>query len=407
MITIKKQAQKQPIRVVGTNDAGGYGNATRGFLQALAAVGLGPEVVRFVPAVSTSMGIIKQDTEDAWLDPYFTGDRTKDDRINIVHLNPALVGIYHTSVGDRYNIAYCAWETDRLPKKEHMYHGVHRTVVDCLNDYDEVWVPAKHTKASFKQCGVTVPIYVIPHALQESLLALPPKDPRPIKGARTTFYCIGSWNPRKNTQGAVRAYWDCNWNPVSPVQLVLHQVPSNRTGDAIEAHQQILRDEIFMLKEGYPEGNEAQLMLHATPKPYSWVLKLHQQGHVLVSAARGEGFGAGLPALEALALGNYVIGGGGPVLQDLADVVPGSVTVLPYQETPVEPMLEGYELDQMWWSIRQQDLRDEMRALHSFVQEEGMLLPEDVEKVRDVYSPRQIGKLILERLEHAYNVIES
>lgn len=406
-ISITKHTKTQPIRVVGTFDTGGYGYAVRGLLQALAAVGFGPDVVRFVPAISTSMGIVRHDSqEDSWLEPYFIGDRTVDDKINIVHLNPALSGVYHTSVGGRYNIAYCSWETDRLPKKKHLYHGQQRTVVECLNDYNEVWVPTTHSVDVFKQSGVTVPIYVIPHTLQESLLAVPPRDHAPIYDERTTFYCIGSWNLRKNTQGVVRAYWDCGWGPASPVQLILHQVPANRTPDAIETHQLILRDELSVLKNGYPEGKDAQLLLHATPKPYSWILKLHGQGHILVSAARGEGFAAGLPALEALAMGNYVIGGGGPALQDLAELVPGSVTVLPYLETPVEPMLEGFELDQLWWSVRQQDLRNEMRSLHTFVREEGLPLPEDVEKIRDTYSPQTTGKLILARLEHAYNTIE-
>ncbi len=69
-------------------------------------------------------------------------------------------------------------------------------------------------------------------------------------------------------------------------------------------------------------------------------------------------------------------------------------------------MVEGYELDQLWWQTSVQDLRDEMKALHSFVQEEGMPLPEDVEKVRDQYAPSSVGKLVNERLEHAFNTIE-
>lgn len=400
---------KHPIRIIGCLDPSGYGAATRGIVQAMAAVGYGPEIVRFVPAITTSTAIGRHDElEDGWLEPYFTGDRSVEDKINIVHLNPALAGIYHTAVGGRYNIAYCAWETDRLPKKEHLYHGEHRTVVECLNLFDEVWVPSTFLVDVFKNSGVTAPIFVIPHALQESLLKLPPGKPAALKGdVRTTFYTIGSWNPRKNTAAVARAYWSCGWNPLTKTQLVLHQIPANRTEEAIFAHQDTARQELIALKEGHPDGKDAQLNIHCTPKPYSWVLRLHQSGHVLVSGSRGEGFGCGIPALEALALGSYVVGGGGPALEDLAAVVPGSVTVLPYQQAPVEPMAEGFELDQMWWDVRQQDLSEEMKLLHSFVQEEGMPDPQDVEKVRDTYSPSTIGKLIQKRLEHAYDVLES
>jgi hypothetical protein len=409
MISIKKAGGHKPIRVIGTRDTGGYGQALRGLLQALAAVGYGPDVVRFVPAITTSMAVGKYDDEDAWMEPYFIGDRTEDEAINIVHLNPALVGIYHTA--GRYNIAYCAWETDSLPKKEHDYHGVKRTVVDCLNDYDEIWVPSTFLVDVFKQSGVTAPIYVVPHALQESLLALPPRNPAPLKGdAQTVFYNIGSWNPRKNTQGVVRAYWSCGWQPTTdPVRMMLHQVPSNRTETAILQHQHMMGEELSVLRDGYKQepGVGALLTTHTSPKPYSWILKLHQQSHILVSASCGEGYGLGIPGLEALGLGNYLVGGGGPALEDLAKVVPGSVTVLPYRKAPVVPMMEGFELTQQWWEIENtQDLIEEMKALHSFVQLEGMPEPADVEKVRDLYCPKTIGECIKKRLEHAYNEVE-
>jgi len=462
-----------PIRVVGTLDQVGYGYALRGNTEALRAVGLGPDRVHLMPA-TTTQPVDALLRADPWLNEYMY-NVGGEDKINIVHLNPALVGTYHTSVGGRYNIAVCAWETNQLPKEQHHAalasvelprrspfddgssigvadsktagamaemqadiegradaievcglcrgngvtaegdpcpHGceaplpIVQTVVGNLNRFDEIWVPSEHVKWVFEESGVTAPVYVIPHVLQERLLALPPKEAVTLAPRDTVhLYHVGTWNARKDPEALVRAYWSCGWNPTDRVRLLLHLVPPNRAESAVFAHQEMVRNRLSALKKIAGPGGEAQLGLLTTPRSYDWILRMHQQCNVFCSASHGEGFAAGLGALEAVAMGNYVIGGGGPSLDDLALQAPDAVVVLPKQEVQVTPMPEyaGYELDQTWWQVRQADLAGAIKELTAQLQD-GLVdgaPPEEVERVRAYYSPGNIGKKMLKRLEYA------
>ena len=357
------------MRLWCTLDRGGYGYAARGLIQALRAIGVTPKHLRIVPSITNSPAVEDLD-EDIWLDPYLYGDWAGDDRVNIVHLNPALVGAYHTSANSRYNIAYCAWETKQLPKATYESLGAARTVVQDLNAYDEIWVPTRIVAEVFLRSGVTRPIYVIPHALTEQALAMPPKTKPPAEKAGVGLYFIGSWNPRKNPEGLLRAYWQTGWSIATQALLSLHLTTPNRTPDAIAQHSWIVSQRVQELRTLLVTPQDGpRLAVLTVPRSYAWLLKLHATNHVFVTASRGEGFC--LPALEAVAAGNYVIGGAGPALDDLARLAPSAVVALPRVEVPITPMPEyrGYELDQTWWDTSLEDLAAELKAVYAFIRD--------------------------------------
>ena len=395
------------MRLWCTLDRGGYGYAARGLVQALKSIGVTSKHLRVVPSITNSPAV-EDVAEDTWLNPYLYGEWKGDDRINIVHLNPALVGAYHTGVGGRYNIAYCAWETKQLPKAAYTRVGESRTVVQDLNDYDEIWVPTKHLVEVFIRSGVTKPIYVIPHALTEQVLRIPAKKDPPLPSAGVGFYFVGSWNPRKNPEGLLRAYWGTQWTIAEPALLSLQLTSPDRTPTSVETHSWLVGQRVQELRELLVAPQDGpRLALLTTPRSYAWVLQLHQNNHVFVTASRGEGFC--LPALEAVALGNYVIGGGGPALEDLAALAPSAVALLPRAEVPITPMPEyrGYELDQTWWDTSFNDLTLEIQSVYTFIREEGMARTDEIEAVREAYSPVAVGRIVEKRLEHAIGVVES
>jgi len=55
-------------------------------------------------------------------------------------------------LGAEGNIARTMFETDGLPEDW----------VVALNEMDEVWVPASFNVTTFRQAGVTVPMFVVP-----------------------------------------------------------------------------------------------------------------------------------------------------------------------------------------------------------------------------------------------------
>lgn len=392
---------KPKIRLIGdTNPGTGYNNALRGLVRALEQLGYSPANLHVIGAVMSMHYQNLDESDGDWLFPYIYGDWSGDDQINIVHLYPPMVGPYWTPLNGRVNIAYCAWETDQLPKATYQKDGATRTCIDDLNLYDQVWVPSKFLVEVFRRSGVTKPIHVVPHALQPELLARPIKPAAVYEGARR-FYYTGSWNDRKNPRGLLRAYFATNWTPVD-ASLLLHVTPHTRDLAAVEAHAFIAKEQVKQLVEAYP-GISAGFGLLTTPRPYSWVLDFHTQNDVFVTASRGEGFC--LPALEALAMGSGVIGSG-PWAEDLAAAIGelrvGALYIVPSQKVEITPMPEcrGYELDQQWWEPSREAFTG------SFLGAPIVGRPEVAQRVRDLFSPTAISRIVAERLEEANEMLQ-
>lgn len=427
------------MRYICDTQDSGYGNAARGYLQALKTLGIDGSVCRVVPVMApTSSPAPMNQSEDSHgpfsadvaashspgvgsamstvfesedpFNPYIMGSWPGDDLINIVHLNPGMAHTYYTPIGSRYNILVTAWETDRLTARSYKLGDQERTMVEDINDFDEVWVPTTSLKDIFEAYGVTKPVFVIPHAIREEVLAIPPKKTGVPIGADVPvgFYSIGPWNARKNHIDLIRAYYATKWNIRDRVRLQLFTLPVVRDQQNVEAHEWIANDAIRNLKEASPENkiDLPALNLMAAPRRYlPHIKQAHIANHVFITASRGEGFC--LPALDAVALGNHVVGGF-PALQDLAFHAPGLVTLLESNKVPITPMPEisGYEIDHEWWESPIKELTGEFLALKQWVQGDGDIdMDSEVQAVRDAYCPVTIGKLIAARLEHAADVV--
>lgn len=72
-------------------------------------------------------------------------------KIQIIHATPQ----NYPRLKDpaKYNIGYCAWETDLLPAGW----------AELINSMNEVWVPSNHNAEVMKDSGVVIPIRVMPH----------------------------------------------------------------------------------------------------------------------------------------------------------------------------------------------------------------------------------------------------
>lgn len=414
----------------------GFNNAARGYLQAFKRLGLDSRHIHLAPAVLSDFGRGADDPFD-WTAPYthrvsadevvaaFNAGRpappTWDDsqaKINLVHLSPGLLVNrgYVTRVGERYNVAVTAWETDGLPQRPAVRDdGRTLTVVEALNEYDEIWVPSGWNARMFAAAGVRKPIHVVRHALLEELIA-EPISPWPLQPF--SFYSIGTWNARKDQRTVLQAYLGCGWNPADPVDLQLYCVPPTRDPQAMMAHQMRAQDEREELVESLvdPLGAAAHGLHTARYVPYAEVIARHTRGSVFVSASHGEAFG--LPLLEALALGRGVIAGG-PWVEELAAVAGGLengglVDLLPVRKTPVAPMPEcaGYEVGQSWWAVDAGDLRESMIcAFDAFKSVDTQSIDsEEVHacalRVRDAYSASAIAEVLAPRLEAIHKVLD-
>lgn len=414
----------------------GFNNAARGYLQALRHLGLDDRHVHLAPAVLSDFGRGADDTFD-WTAAYthrvsadevveaFNAGRPAppvwDDsraKINLVHLSPGLLAArnYVTRVGERYNVAVTAWETDGFPRRPALRDdGKTVSVVDALNEYDEIWVPSRWNAEMFAAAGVRKPVFVVRHALLSELLARP-VDPWPL--LPFTFYSVGTWNARKDQRAVLQAYLSCGWNAATPVDLQLYCVPPTRDPRAMWAHQERAQAEREQLLAGLPDplGAPSHGLHTSRYVSYEQVLDRHAAGGVFVSASHGEAFG--LPLLEALALGRGVIAGG-PWVEELAEVagrleVGGLVEVLPTRKVPITPMPEcaGYEVGQNWWTVDAAELSESMRCAYDAF--EG-LSPDDIDgteqqraaqRVREHYCSKAVAEVLRTRLEAIHKILD-
>lgn len=414
-----------PIRIIADISYGtGYNNATRGLVQALEVLGLGPEQVRVIGGVA-STNTYYDDATDRFTEYIFCPAWPGEDKISITHLNPSLAGLFCSPLNGRYNIAYVSWETDRLPRIVAQINGQRHSATEDLNRFDEVWVPARFLVEVLQRSGVTKPIFVVPHVLQRELLDWP-GPLRDGADARFLFYFIGSWNARKNPQQLLRTYLSLGWTRLDPVMLTLRVSPPTRDLADIEAHGFVASGEIKALLAAMPDSDtSAAFGLLTAPRRYSDIVDQHRNSHCFVTLSNGEGFG--LPAVEALAYGNTVIGGG-PWLDDIqqrivevggcsAADVDAVLRRVPYTAGPITPMAEcrGYELDHKWWVPDVAAAAAEMRSAYAARGSSMMMVGEtldDADAVRarvahatcKAFSPETVAEIVRQRLEHAVEV---
>lgn len=396
--------EKRPkIRyVVDLTPGTGHNNAARGLVACLKELGYTYADLHAMPALAPHQPLDWRDyAEDQELLPYATAPWAGDEEINLVHLNPGYIGAYWTA--GRWNIAYCAWETDRLPANAIATRDGSETVVNMLNRYDEIWVPSAFTRSVFMRSGVDdSKVYVVPHALQPQLLQYDVEQAVSQAGERPlTFYSVSAWNPRKDVDTLLRAWWQTKWSVADPRRLQLHLQPPSRDVDVMMAAQTQVHEDIRRLQKALPE-DRAQVVpafsIDTLFRSYEKIVQLHAGADVYVTASRGEGFCAGLGAFEALAMGHPVIGGGGPALLEwrhLSDLVPGAVTVLRPRETPVVPMADApcYDLSQEWWSLHPKQLAAAMEeaAERKWTAEMSIVL---ARAVRDMYCPKKVSETV-------------
>jgi glycosyltransferase involved in cell wall biosynthesis len=341
------------IRYIGDCGISGHGYSMRGMLAALHEVGVRRDQIDIMPWPPT-MSL----QEDWFFDRFL---RSRDDRpslddtprVNLI--DTRLPDVHHFWTKGWHNVIVAPWR--RVPDG----------AAAIINRCEEVWATSENVAAALRDGGVTLPIFIIPRALQPELLKTPPKEvapdiapelhpyvgPHEFKHTSPVyFYYVGTWDAGKNVETLLKAFLAVGWGPNDPVELILHS-PYNSGG----AQQQI---DALLPKQ------PPVVRLLQKPKSYGWVCKLHQMNHVLVSAARDESF----PPWEAAAVGNLV------VMPTCVDPIPGALT---------------FNLDDV------DDLSRQFKVAFDLIRS-GWLGTDWGHAVRKMVSPAAVGELLKQRL---------
>jgi glycosyltransferase involved in cell wall biosynthesis len=362
-----------PVKYVGALfDASGYASAARGYCACLLAtrqVDLTCEAVSF-EAQKTTHGQVGE-----MIKPLL--DKPLPHRIQIVHLTPDNFPRFVRS--DKYNIGYCAWETDLLPENWPTY----------CNQMDELWVPSDYNVEVFKKSGVTKPVYKILHGIEEPVTT--GIAPMEIGSPDVfTFYSIFQWIERKNPICLLKAYL----TEFSSYEQVNLAIKSYRLNTSIE-EQEVIKKHVRAIKSALNLPAFPPITFFGGLFPRQEMIALHLRGDCFVLPCRSEGFG--ITQAEAMAYGKPTISTNYSGMLEFMNEK--NSFLVDCSITPVYGMLfPNYNAHMNWSEPNVMSLRKQMRWVFEHRKEANLIGEQGKRDVLSRLSWSKIGEVMLERL---------
>jgi glycosyltransferase involved in cell wall biosynthesis len=265
-------------------DFSGYGSAARGYIKALNNAG----IQVFCNPISFEPWKPSETIRETVGQEIFRLVRpVSNEDFHIIHLTPDL---FKTKRSRSYSIGYYAWETSRIPSRW----------VEGVISMNEAWVPTLHNIEAAQKAGVKIPMFVLPHAIEDPIVTDNLPILKRIPDQDFKFYSIFQFSERKNPEALILAYLQ-EFSRDEPVILVLKTYWLTDS----ERDREYLRTQILSLKNQVNKRNHPKIILIDSMLTPIELEALHHKCHCYITTARGEGFG--LPVFEAMARGNPVI----------------------------------------------------------------------------------------------------
>lgn len=309
-----------------TSLASGYTQVALNHLCSL--VEAGHDDITFFP----THGPIPWNTWPDWTDPVRRArGRTRD--LVFVHATVDKLASVLRREDARY-VGMTAIDTDRVARWVSV--GINKAL-------DALIVPSDHCVEAARKGGITIPIHKVPHTLGVHAWNTPTPD-RPHDD-RYRFYYIGSWNARKNPEGALRAYCR-SFRPDDGACLSLKLTGTDALRFEVE---EIVRDEERAAGRTVTEDfTRPDVVVSAGYLSDSAVRMWHGWGDCFVSTHRGEAWGQA--AFEAACMGKPIIATAWSGMLEFLSEERGDVLVPPTSLVPVTGMsgLIQFGRDQLW-----------------------------------------------------------
>jgi glycosyltransferase involved in cell wall biosynthesis len=356
-------------------DGSGYAEAARNYVLSLCKKGypVTVEPISFEPA-RPELGeggrilssLVKKDI------PY--------DKI-LIHCTPDLWERLLEAENNKYIIGYTVWETSKIDLRW----------TQACNKVDEVWIPCEWNMQVFRDSGVTVPLYKIPHAidvpnldvLQNFNIEEAPQD-------MYVFYSIFQWQERKNPYGLLTAY-NAAFTGIEDVLLILKTYNRDQAENVEEVKRLVLEFRKYISLDHYPK-----ILLIVENMSRENVLALHNRGDCFVLLQRSEGWG--LPHFEAAACGKPVItsryGGQTEFLSDENSYLV-DYTLCPVTGMPWSPYYRG---DQLWCEPNLEHAVKLMRHVYNNKDEAAEKGRKARRYVEENFTWDKVGSMLVDRL---------
>jgi len=280
------------LYIAPVRDFSGYAAAARGYINALQRAGA-DLVVRPVRYDRADSGAEYTPTA---VEAELMKKPLEDIDVVIQHTTPNEM----RPIEGKINIAIVAGETTRIPG----YWA------DKLNKFNAVITFCQTSVDAFKNSGVIVPIFKVPHTFDIPSYNLDgiepiasPSAPDFFKG-RFVFYNISQFSTKKGIDVLLKAYLTQFHGQQDKVVLVLKTYidMANRQQERqrLQNFVQSVKSALRLPADGYPP-----VMLVTSILTDEQIKKFHRTGDCYVCSSRAEGWC--IPAFEALAYGNKLV----------------------------------------------------------------------------------------------------
>lgn len=274
-------------------DHSGYGEASRNYVLALSRAGV-PITVQPHCFEKNPPPVASPEDREVLRSLV---NKPVDFDVVIIHLTPDLAPAYAQQYRDKHVVSYTVWETSKL----------HPLWAEACNQVDEVWVPCDWNVESFKNSGVTVPVYKIHHGIDTEMYDSPPET-ESVLGLDSdmyTFLSVMQWNYRKNPEGLLRSYYN-TFTPEDNVRLVLKAYIGG--GHTPQKEAEMIKEVVSRIKGDMQIKSFPRVSLITDTLPSSQLRSLYRDTDAYISLSHGEGFG--LTMFEAGLAGKPVIATG-------------------------------------------------------------------------------------------------
>lgn len=359
-------------------DYSGYGEANRHDIAALNAAGvmITTQIPRYTVEIADfgALGALARENEELAIGY----------KVKILHTTP---NVYRGFMEPgKYHVGRVFWETDKLPLD----------FAQNVQLMDEVWTGSKYNEAAIRNAGVTVPIFIIPEAIDTNTETNNPNDARPYLIQNKDdfkFYSIFEWTERKNPKLLLEAFWR-EFADTPKVSLTIKTYIDNFQ----PAKKQEINKIIKMLKKRLQLPKYAPVYLYRQLMDRRQIYRFHRTFDCYVSPHRGEGWG--IPQMEAMLMGKPIISTNcGGIHEYLIHME--NAYLLPYTHVPVANTRNDmwYTADQKWAEVKVDDLRKAMRWIYDNQKKAEAMGQAGQKVVKDNFALEVVGKKMLARLE--------
>lgn len=272
----------------------------------------------------------------------------------------------------KYKIGFTMLETTGIPKE---------WVRQC-NMMDEIWVPSYFNKNTFRNSGVTVPIYIIPLGIDPNYYS--PQIVSYKKHKKYTFLSVFEWGERKAPEILIRAFSKA-FSKKDDVILLCKVINNDASINIAEEIRKL------NLREQGPEI----IFLYNTKFADYDMATLYRSADCFVLSTRGEGWG--MPILEAMACGLPVIATNWSSQVDFYgsdNGYPVDITGLIDAKAKC-PYYEGFQ----WADPSEEHLIDQMRYVYEHQDEAADMGRKASQEARNHWTWDAAADKIIERLK--------